>query len=166
MIDQETIQKIKDTVRIEEVVGDFVSLHKRGTNYVACCPFHHEKTPSFVVTPSKNIYKCFGCGKAGDAVRFLMEHEHYSYPEALRYLAQKYGIEIVETELNEEQKQQQMERESLYRVSEYAQKFFVDYMMNDEMGQAVGLSYFHQRGLTDDIIKDFGLGMCPDSGSG
>lgn len=165
MIDQETIQKIKDTVRIEEVVGDFVSLHKRGTNYVACCPFHHEKTPSFVVTPSKNIYKCFGCGKAGDAVRFLMEHEHYSYPEALRYLAQKYGIEIVETELNAEQKQQQQERESLYRVTEYAQKFFTDYIWNDEMGKAVGLSYFHQRGLTDEIIRDFGLGMCPDSGS-
>ncbi len=166
MIDPETIQRIKDAVRIEEVVGEFVSLKKRGSNYIACCPFHNEKTPSFVVTPAKNIYKCFGCGKAGDGVRFLMEHEHYSYQEALRYLAKKYNIDIVEGEQTPEQRQKQNERDVLYHVSEFAQKYFADLLYNDEMGRAVGLNYFHGRGMTDEIIKRFGLGYCLDEWRG
>ena len=110
MIDQETIQRIMDASRIEEVIGDFVSLKKRGSNHIGCCPFHNEKTPSFYVSPSKGIYKCFGCGEAGDVVKFLMKHEHYTYPEALRWLAEKYHIEIREEELTEEQKERQTER--------------------------------------------------------
>lgn len=162
MINPETIQRIKDAVRIEEVVGEFVSLKKRGANYIACCPFHNEKTPSFVVTPAKGIYKCFGCGKAGDGVRFLMDHEHYTYPEALRYLAKKYNIEIEEEEMTDEQKERQNERDALFHVSEFAQSYFADMLYHDEMGSAVGLSYLHGRGLSDDTIKTFGLGYCLD----
>lgn len=165
MINKETIQRIMDTTRIEEVVGEFVSLKKRGTNHIGCCPFHNEKTPSFYVSPSKGIFKCFGCGKSGNAVGFLMEHEHYTYPEALRYLAQKYNIEIEEEKMTEEQKERQTERDGLFHVSEFAQKYFADLLYNDEMGRAVGLSYFHQRGLSDEIIKTFGLGYCLDEWS-
>lgn len=165
MINQETIQRILDAVHIEEVVGEFVSLKKRGTNFIGCCPFHNEKTPSFVVSPAKGIYKCFGCGKAGDAVRFLMDHEHYTYPEALRYLAKKYNIHIEEEQLTKEQQERNSERDALFHVSEYAQKYFADLLYNDEMGSAIGLSYFHQRGLTDEIIKSFGLGYCKDQWS-
>ena len=160
MIDQETIQRIMDASRIEEVIGDFVSLKKRGANHIGCCPFHNEKTPSFYVSPSKGIYKCFGCGEAGDVVKFLMKHEHYTYPEALRWLAEKYHIEIREEELTEEQKERQTERDGLFHVSEFAQKYFADLLFNDEMGRAVGLSYFHQRGMSDEIIRRFGLGYC------
>ena len=162
MINKETIQRIMDTTRIEDVVGEFVSLKKRGTNHIGCCPFHNEKTPSFYVSPSKGIFKCFGCGKSGNAVGFLMEHEHYTYPEALRYLAQKYNIEIEEEQMTEEQKERQTERDGLFHVSEFAQKYFADLLYNDEMGKAIGLSYFHQRGLSDEIIKTFGLGYCLD----
>lgn len=162
MIDNETKQRIMDAVQIEGVIGDFVSLQKRGTNYVACCPFHDEKTPSFSVSPSKGIYKCFGCGKSGDTVTFLMEHEHYTYPEALKWLAAKYHIEVREEELTQEQKEQKTERDALYNVSEFAQKYFADILHHDEMGIAVGLSYLHQRGMTDEIIKRFGLGYCRD----
>jgi DNA primase len=165
MIDNETKERIMDAVQIQDVIGDFVSLRKRGANYVACCPFHDEKTPSFSVSPSKGIYKCFGCGKSGDSVTFLMDHEHYSYPEALRYLANKYHIEIKEEELTEEQQEQKSERDALYNVSEFAQKYFADILYNDEMGRAIGLSYLHQRGMSDDIIKKFGLGYCPDEWS-
>ena len=165
MIDQETIQRIMDAARIEEVVSDFVSLKKRGANHIGCCPFHNEKTPSFYVSPSKGIYKCFGCGEAGDVVKFLMKHEHYNYPEALRWLADKYHIEIKEEELTDEQRQRQNERDGLFHVSEFAQKYFADLLFNDEMGRAVGLSYFHQRGMTDDIIRRFGLGYCLDEWS-
>lgn len=165
MINKETIQRIMDTARIEEVVGEFVSLKKRGANYIGCCPFHNEKTPSFYVSPSKGIFKCFGCGKSGNVVGFLMEHEHYSYPEALRYLAQKYNIEIEEEQMTEEQKERQTERDGLFHVSEFAQKYFADLLYNDEMGKAIGLSYFHQRGLSDEIIKTFGLGYCLDEWS-
>ena len=165
MIDQETIQRIMDAARIEEVIGDFVSLKKRGANHIGCCPFHNEKTPSFYVSPSKGIFKCFGCGEAGDVVKFLMKHEHYTYPEALRYLARKYNIEIVEEELTPEQQERQTERDGLFHVSEFAQKYFADLLFNDEMGRAVGLSYFHQRGMSDDIIKRFGLGYCLDEWS-
>ncbi len=165
MIDQETIQRIMDAARIEEVIGDFVSLKKRGANHIGCCPFHNEKTPSFYVSPSKGIYKCFGCGEAGDVVGFLKKHEHYTYPEALRYLAKKYNIEIQEEELTPEEKQRQTERDGLFHVSEFAQKYFAELLYNDEMGRAVGLSYFHSRGLSDEIIKRFGLGYCLDEWS-
>ena len=165
MIDQETIQRIMDAARIEEVIGDFVSLKKRGANHIGCCPFHNEKTPSFYVSPSKGIFKCFGCGEAGDVVKFLMKHEHYTYPEALRWLADKYHIEIKEEEQTEEEKQRQTERDGLFHVSEFAQKYFADLLYNDEMGRAVGLSYFHGRGLSDEVIKRFGLGYCLDEWS-
>lgn len=151
-----------DAVQIEQVVGEFVQLKKRGANYTACCPFHNEKTPSFYVTPSKGIYKCFGCGKSGDAITFLMEHEHYTYPESLRYLAQKYHIEVQEEEPNERQREQKSERDALFNISEFAQKYFEDQLFNDEMGRAVGLSYLHERGMSDDIIRRFGLGFCQD----
>ncbi len=165
MIDQETIQRIMDASRIEEVIGDFVSLKKRGANHIGCCPFHNEKTPSFYVSPSKGIFKCFGCGEAGDVVAFLKKHEHFTYPEALRWLAQKYNIEIHEEEQTEEQKERQNERDALFHVSEFAQKYFADLLYNDEMGRAVGLSYFHSRGLSDEVIKNFGLGYCLDEWS-
>lgn len=160
MIDQETIQRIMDTARIEEVIGDFVSLKKRGANHIGCCPFHNEKTPSFYVSPSKGIFKCFGCGEAGDVVAFLKKHEHFTYPEALRWLAEKYHIEIHEEEQTQEQKEKQSERDALFHVSEFAQKYFADLLYNDEMGRAVGLAYFRSRGLSDEVIKRFGLGYC------
>ena len=162
MIDQETIQRITDAARIEEVIGQFVSLKKRGANHIGCCPFHNEKSPSFYVSPSKGIFKCFGCGEAGDVVKFLMKHEHYTYPEALRWLADKYHIEIKEEEVSDEERERQTERDGLFHVSEFAQKYFADLLYNDEMGRAIGLSYFHSRGLSDEIIKRFGLGYCLD----
>lgn len=165
MIDQETIQRIMDTARIEEVIGDFVSLKKRGANHIGCCPFHNEKTPSFYVSPSKGIFKCFGCGEAGDVVAFLKKHEHFTYPEALRWLADKYHIEIHEEEQTQEQKEKQSERDALFHVSEFAQKYFADLLYNDEMGRAVGLAYFRSRGLSDEVIKRFGLGYCLDEWS-
>lgn len=160
MINQETIQRIMDATRIEEVIGEFVSLKKRGANYIGCCPFHNEKTPSFNVSPSKSIYKCFGCGESGNAVGFLMKHEHYTYPEALRWLAKKYNIEVEEEKLTEEQIERNNERDALFHVSEFAQKYFASLLYENEMGVAVGLAYFHNRGLTDKVIKDFGLGFC------
>ncbi|MCQ2282545.1 MAG: DNA primase [Bacteroidales bacterium] len=165
MINRETIQRIMDATHVEEVVGEFVSLKKRGGNHIGCCPFHNEKTPSFYVSPSKGIFKCFGCGKSGNAVGFLMDHEHYTYPEALRYLAKKYNIEIEEEQMTDEQKERQTERDGLFHVSEFAQKYFADLLYNDELGKAIGLSYFHQRGLSDEIIKTFGLGYCLDQWS-
>ena len=162
MINKETIQRIMDATHIEEVIGEFVTLKKRGANHIGCCPFHNEKTPSFYVSPGKGIYKCFGCGKSGNAVGFLMEHEHYTYPEALRYLAQKYNIAVEEERMTEEQKERQTERDGLFHVSEFAQKYFADLLYNNELGRAIGLSYFHQRGMSDEIIKTFGLGYCLD----
>ena len=162
MIAPETIQRIMDATRIEEVIGEFVSMKRRGTNYVACCPFHDEKTPSFSVSPTKNLYKCFGCGESGNAVGFLMKHEHYTYPEALKWLAKKYHIEVEEEEMTAEQKERQTERDGLFHVSEFAQKYFAQLLYEDEMGKAIGLSYFHGRGLTDKVIKDFGLGYSLD----
>ena len=162
MIGQDTIQRIMDATRIEEVIGEFVSMKKRGANYVGCCPFHNEKTPSFSVSPSKGIYKCFGCGEKGTAVNFLMKHEHYTYPEALRWLAKKYNIEVEEEQMSEEQRERNNERDALFHVSEFAQKYFASILFDDEMGKAVGLGYFHNRGLTDKVIKDFGLGYCLD----
>ena len=160
MIPRDTIASILDTVRIEEVVGDFVSLKKRGANLIGICPFHKEKTPSFIVSPAKGIFKCFGCGKAGDSVRFVMEHEHYSYPEALRFLAQKYNIIIEEKELSPEEMVAQNERERMFNINAFAQQYFSETMKNDDEGIAVGMSYFRERGFRDTIINKFQLGYC------
>ena len=150
---------------IVSVVSNYLPLKKDGRRYWGLCPFHNEKTPSFYVSPSKGIYKCFGCGEAGDVVTFLMKHEHYTYPEALRDLAKKYNIEIREEEMTDEQRERQNERDALFHVSEFAQKYFADTLFNNEMGRAVGLSYFHSRGLSDEVIKAFGLGFCLDEWS-
>ncbi|MCR5710224.1 MAG: DNA primase [Bacteroidales bacterium] len=158
MIDRATKDKILDAVRIEEVIGDFVSLRKRGANYLGLCPFHQDKNPSMSVSPSKGIFKCFACGKAGNAVSFLMEHEHLNYSEALRYLAKKYHIEIVEKEETPEEIAHRMRFESLLVVSEFAQKFYSDLLWNSDIGKAVGLSYFRERKFSDETIRKFGLG--------
>ena len=158
MIPPDTIQTIFDTAHVEDVVGEFVSLKKRGGNFVGLCPFHNEKTPSFYVSPAKGIFKCFGCGKAGNAVNFVMEHEHYTYPEALRYLAKKYNIEIEEEEQTPEQQQALNEKESLYLVTAYAQKFFTSQLFETTEGKAIGLSYFHERGFLDKTVEKFQLG--------
>ena len=160
MIPQETVDRILDLANIEEVVGDFVTLKRAGSSYKACCPFHNEKTPSFVVTPSKGIFKCFGCGKSGTAVGFVMEHERMTYVEALRYLAKKYNVEIVESEESAEDIAKRQRGESLYLVSEFAGKFFVDSMKTQE-GQVIGYQYFRSRGLTDETISRYGLGWAP-----
>lgn len=162
MIPKETVQKILDTARVEEVVGDFVTLRKRGADLWACCPFHGEKTPSFHVIPSKGQYYCFGCHKGGSAVGFIMDYEHLSYVEALRYLARKYNIEIVEKEETAEDIANRQRNESLLLVSEYASNFFKEQLKTEE-GRAVGLEYFHSRGLTDATIEKYGLGWAPSS---
>jgi DNA primase len=162
MIRPETIQNIIDACRIEEVVGDFVSLKKRGVNMIGLCPFHNEKTPSFTVSPVKGIYKCFGCGKAGNAVNFVMDHEHYSYPEALRFLAKKYHIEIEESVPDPAELEIQNERESLFLVNAFAQKHFSSNLFDTEEGKAIGLSYLKEREFTTDIIKKFQLGYSPE----
>ncbi|SKB65687.1 DNA primase [Daejeonella lutea] len=162
MIPKETVDKIIETSRIEDVVGDFVSLKRRGTSMIGLCPFHNEKTPSFHVSVSKGIYKCFGCGKGGDSVRFVMDHEKATYPEALRYLANKYSIEIAEVENTPEEQAINDRRESLYIVSGFASKFFQQQMFETDEGKSIGLSYFKERGFRDDIIKKFELGYSPD----
>lgn len=162
MINRETVDKITETARIEEVVGDFVHLKKRGTSLIGNCPFHGEKTPSFHVSVSKGIYKCFGCGKGGDSVRFIMEHEKYSYPEALKFLAQKYNIEVEETVETAQDVEAQNARESLYIVSQFAANYFEEQLWNSDEGKAIGLSYFKERGFREDIIKKFNLGYSPD----
>lgn len=162
MIDQATVQRILDTAEITEVVGEFVTLKRRGTNLLGLCPFHNEKTPSFNVSPAKGIYKCFGCGKGGSAVNFVMEHEHLSFVESLRWLAKKYHIEVQEKEERPEDIQERNDHESQIIVSEFAQKYFAKQLWESEYGQAIGLSYFHERGFRDEIIKKFGLGYCPD----
>ena len=156
MIPRETVDKILDSAQIEDVVGDFVSLKRRGANFIACCPFHNEKTPSFYVSPAKGIFKCFGCGKSGTAVGFVMEHEGYTYVEALRYLAKKYHIEIVEKEETAEEIASRQRSESLYLVSEFAGKFFQDSLRTEE--GRIGYAYFKSRGLEDATIEKFGLG--------
>lgn len=158
MIPKFTIDKIIDAARVEDVIGDFITLKKRGANLLGLCPFHGEKSPSFTVSPAKGIYKCFGCGKSGTAVNFIMDHESLSYPEALKYLANKYGIEVIEKEVSVEEKAQQNEKESLYIVMQYAQKYFTDLLLNDDMGRSVGLGYFVERGFTQAIIDKFQLG--------
>jgi len=162
LIPNETIQLIHETARIEEVIGEFVPLKRRGTNLLGNCPFHNEKTPSFTVSPAKGIYKCFGCGVAGNSTKFLMEHEHFSYVEALKYLAKKYHILIEEVVQTPEQQQATTERESLYHVSEFAKNYFVDTLWNDVKGKAVGLSYLRERGINDALIKKFELGYSPE----
>ena len=165
MITKNTIDKVFETARVEEVIGDFVQLKKAGSNFKGLSPFTDEKTPSFMVSPVKQIWKDFSTGKGGNAISFLMEHEHYSYPEAIRYLAKKYNIEIEETEQSDEQKEQQNERESMYLVSEYARNYFHDVLLNSQKGKAIGLSYFKERGFTDETIKDFELGYALDDWS-
>ena len=160
MIDQATIDKILDTANIVEVVSEFVTLRKRGVNYIGLCPFHNEKTPSFSVSPSKGLCKCFSCGKGGNVVHFIMEHEQMNYYEALKWLAKKYNIEIKERELTKEQKQAQSLRESLFVVNQFAAEYFQDILHNNIDGQRIGMTYFRGRGFRDDIIKKFQLGYC------
>lgn len=163
MIKKETIDVIMDTARIEEVVGDFVNLKRRGTNLLGLCPFHNEKTPSFNVSPIRGIYKCFGCGKAGNSVNFIMDHEHYSYPEALRYLAEKYNIAIEEDEKTPEFNQEQLQRESLLITTEFARKYFSRQLHETEEGKSIGLSYFYEREFTEATIEKFQLGYSPEA---
>ncbi len=165
MIPKQTIDEIFEAAIIEDVVGEFVPLKKRGANFLGNCPFHNEKTPSFTVSPSKGIYKCFGCGKAGNSINFIMEHEHYSYPEALRFLARKYNIDIEEQELSTEQKEAANELESLYIVSNYAANYFKKQLHETDEGKAIGLSYFLERGFREDIIEKFQLGYNPNAWS-
>lgn len=161
MIDQATKDRILDAVRIEEVIGDFVSLRKKGANYWGICPFHQDKNPSMSVSTTRGIFKCFSCGKAGNAVTFVMEHERLSYWEALKYLAAKYHIEVKEREETPEEQASRMKYESLLVVSEYAQRFYQDVLWNDARGRAIGLSYFRERKFTDETIRKFGLGYAP-----
>ncbi len=162
MIDHNTVQKILDSARIEEVVGDFVSLRRRGVNLIGLCPFHSEKTPSFTVSPAKNICHCFGCGKGGGPVNFIMEHESLSYVDALRYLAKKYGIEIVEKEESAEDLARRSSRENMFALNAFALKYFSNTLNNTEEGRSIGIPYFRERGFRDDTIKKFQLGYCPD----
>ena len=162
MIKRETIERVLDAARIDEVVGDFVDLKKRGTSLLGNCPFHNEKTPSFHVSVSKGIYKCFGCGVGGDSLKFIMELEKYSYPEAIRYLADKYGVAVEEVERSPAQLAAQDKRESLYVLSNWASKYFKEQLWDTDSGRSIALSYFKERGYTDDIIKKFDLGYSPD----
>ena len=164
MIDSQTIDRIFSAADIVEVVGDFVTLKRKGANYQACCPFHNEKTPSFVVSPSKGLFKCFGCGKGGNAVTFVMAHENMTYVEALKYVGKKYGIEIQERELSEEEVRRNDDRESMMVVSSYAAGYFHEQLLQTDMGRSVGLGYFRQRGVSDLSIEKFQLGYCPESG--
>ncbi len=164
MIDQATVDRIYAAANIVEVVSDFVTLRKKGVNYMACCPFHNEKTPSFVVSPTKGLFKCFGCGKGGNAVTFVMEHEGMSYAEALKYVAKKYGIEVQERELSPEEIRKNDDRESMMVVNSYASDWFREQLLHTEEGRSVGLSYFRHRGFSDATIAKFGLGYCPGSG--
>jgi len=162
VISKNTIDKVYDQMRVEEVIGDFVQLKRAGSNYKGLSPFSNERTPSFMVSPVKQIWKDFSSGKGGNAIAFLMEHEHFTYPEAIRYLAKKYHIDIEETEQSSEEKAQADERESLYIVSEYAQQYFQDTLFNTEAGKAIGMTYFKERGFTEETIQKFRLGFSPD----
>jgi DNA primase len=163
MIPQETIQQIVSRIDIIEIINSFVKLKKRGTNYIGLCPFHNEKSPSFTVSPSKEIYKCFGCGRSGNAITFLMEHEKYSYVEALKWLAVKYNVEIEEKETSPEYKQQQQEADSLFIINKFAQQFFSDTLFDSEEGLNIGMSYLKERGFREETIKKFELGYNPES---
>lgn len=161
MIDRGTIEKIKDAAQIVDVVQDFVSLRRTGANYKGLCPFHQDNTPSMIVSPAKGLFKCFACGKGGDSVRFVMEHEQMTYPDALRYLANKYHIPVEERELTSEEKLLQSERESMFVVNDFASKYFQNILQNDVDGRAIGMAYFRSRGFRDDTIKKFLLGYSP-----
>src|SRR3954470_18606920 len=163
MISPQTIQQITNRIDIIDVVGEFVKLKKRGANYLGLCPFHGEKTPSFTVSPSKEIYKCFGCGRSGNTITFLMEHEKYSYVEALRWLANRYNVEIEETQVTDEVKQQQQAAESLHIINSFAQKFFSTQLFETEEGKDIALSYLKERGFNNDIIQKFQLGYNPQA---
>ena len=162
MITQQTIQQIVSKIDIIEIVGGFVKLKRRGTNYLGLCPFHNEKTPSFTVSPVKEIYKCFGCGRSGNSISFLMEHEKYSYVEALKYLATKYNVPIEETEVSPELKMKNQVSESLHIINAFAQDFFTRQLMENDNGRDIGLSYLKHRGFGDEIIKKFKLGFSPE----
>ncbi|MBQ5648443.1 MAG: DNA primase [Alistipes sp.] len=165
MIDRDTIDRIYAAADIVEVINDYVTLKRKGVNYQACCPFHNEKTPSFVVSPSKGLFKCFGCGKGGNAVSFVMEHENITYPEALKVVAKKYGIEVKEREETEEDIRRNNDRESMFMLNSWASDYFTNVLHNTDEGLSVGLSYFRQqRGFSEATIKKFGLGFCPSSG--
>ena len=163
MITKETIDKVYEAARVEEVIGDFVQLKRAGSNYKGLSPFSDERSPSFMVSPVKQIWKDFSSGKGGNAIAFIMEHEHFTYPEAIRYLAKKYNIEIEETELSNEEKEVANEKESLYLVSEFASKYFQDVLLNTEEGKAIAYTYFKERGFTNDTIKKFQLGYSPNT---
>ena len=165
MIDRDTIDRIYAAADIVEVINDYVSLKRKGVNYQACCPFHNEKTPSFVVSPSKGLYKCFGCGKGGNAVSFVMEHENITYPEALKIVAKKYGIEVKEHEESEEDIRRNNNRESMFMLNSWASDYFANTLLNTDEGISIGLSYFRQaRGFSEATIRKFGLGFCPSGG--
>ena len=162
MISQKTIQDIQNRIDVYDVVGAFVKLKKRGSNYLGLCPFHNEKTPSFTVSPSKDIYKCFGCGKSGNAIGFIMEHEKYTYVEALRWLANRYNIEVEETETSPEYREQQQLADSLHILNQFATKFFTQQLLETEDGRNIALSYLKERGFTDETIEKFQIGYSPD----
>ena len=165
MIDRATVDRIYAAANIVDIIGDYVTLKKKGVNYQACCPFHNEKTPSFVVSPSKGVYKCFGCGKGGNAVTFVMEHESVSFPEALKMVAKRYGIEVEEREQTEEDIRRNNDRESMFALNGWAAEYFSRYMLESTEGRSIGLSYFAQkRGFTDATIRKFGLGFCSAKG--
>ncbi len=165
MIDPETVDRIYAAANIVDIVSDYVTLRRKGVNYVACCPFHNEKTPSFVVSPAKGLFKCFGCGKGGNAVTFLMEHESLTYPEALKMVAKRYGIEVHEKEFSEEEVRRNDDRESMFALNGWAAEYFANYLHHEAEGMNVGMSYFRRtRGLTDATIRKFGLGFCPAKG--
>ena len=167
MISKQTIQNVQDRADIEDIVGDFVTLKRKGSGkYLwACCPFHDEKTPSFSITPDRGIYKCFGCGKSGDSINFIMDHDGLNYIEAIRHLATRYGIEIIEDEQSDEQLAEQNERDSLFIVLNYAKEYFKEQLNSDE-GKSIGLSYFKERGFTSNIIEKFELGYSIDAWDG
>jgi DNA primase len=162
MIPPKQVDEIREAARVEEVVGDYVNLKRRGSNMIGLCPFHNEKTPSFSVSPSKGIYKCFGCGKAGDSVKFLMEHDNLSYPDALRQLAAKYGIQIEEREVSNEERQAMQRVDSLFILNEFAKDFYQKQLLETDRGRSVGLSYFRDRGISEASVEKFGLGYAPD----
>ena len=165
MIDHSTIERVMETAnsQIVEVITDYISLKKRGVNYLGNCPFHNEKTPSFIVSPGKGIFKCFGCGKGGNALNFVMEHDHLSYVEAIKQLGRKFNIEVVDKEVSPEQQHLKDERESMMVVTDFAARYFSDQLWTSEEGLTIGLSYFRERGFRDDIIKKFQLGYSPQT---
>ena len=164
MIDRETVDRIYAAADIVEVVSDFVTLKKKGANYQACCPFHSERTPSFIVSPAKGLFKCFGCGKGGNAVTFVMEHEKMTYAEALKYVAKKYGIEVREKELTPEEARRNDDRESMMVVNSWAADYFQHVLHDTDEGLSVGMGYFRERGFTDATVRKFALGYCPAKG--